>query len=74
MMNAKEQEYMDYLIHNRNQLTEQISRHLDDLLLLQNKLDIAVKSLKKINRNYRYEHSNDIAWKALKELKKMGEQ
>lgn len=54
MMNAKEKEYMDYLIHNRNQLTEQISRHLNDLLLLQNKLDIAVKALK--------EYADESSW------------
>lgn len=46
-MNAEEQEYMDYLIHNRTQLTNQITRHLDELLLLQKKLDIATKALKK---------------------------
>ena len=45
-MNAEEKEYMEYLIHNRTQLTNQITRHLDDLLLLQKKLDIAVKALK----------------------------
>ena len=46
MMNAEEREYMDYLIHNRTQMTIEIGRHLDEILLLQKKLDIAVKALK----------------------------
>lgn len=48
MMNAEEKEYMEYLIHNRTQLTNQITRHLDELLLLQKKLDITVKALKRV--------------------------
>lgn len=45
MMNAEEKEYMDYLIHNRTELTIQIIRHLDEIELLQKKLDIATKAL-----------------------------
>lgn len=48
MMNAKEKEYMDYLIHNRTELTNQITRHLDTLILLEKKLEIAVKALKRV--------------------------
>lgn len=44
-MNAEEKEYMDYLIHNRTELTIQIIRHLDEIELLQKKLDIATKAL-----------------------------
>lgn len=47
-MNEKEKEYMDYLIHNRNQLTEQNTRILEEVLRLQKKLDIAVKALEGI--------------------------
>lgn len=50
MMNAEEQEYMDYLIHNRTQLTNEITRHLDEIDVLQKKLDIAVKALEEIER------------------------
>ena len=46
MMNAKEKEYMDYLIHNRTQLTEQNTCILEEVLRLQKKLDIAVMALK----------------------------
>lgn len=45
MMNAEEQEYMDYLIHNRTQLTNQITRHLDEIDLLEKKLNIATSAL-----------------------------
>lgn len=48
MMNEEEKEYMDYLIHNRMQLTNQITKHLDNIILLQKKLDIAVKALNRI--------------------------
>lgn len=76
MMNAEEQEYMDYLIHNRTQLTNQITRHLDELLLLQEKLDIAVKALKEYAKDDfltagggRYVNPNPfLARKALKEM------
>lgn len=36
-------EYMDYLIHNRTQLTNQITKHLDRIDLLEKKLEIATK-------------------------------
>lgn len=45
-MNTEEKEYMDYLIHNRNELTNQITQHLDRIELLQKKLNIATKALK----------------------------
>lgn len=45
MMNAEEQEYMDYLIHNRKQLTNQITRHLDRIDQLEKQLNIATKAL-----------------------------
>lgn len=68
MMNAKEQEYMDYLIHNRTQLTKEISRHLDNLLLLQKKLDIAVKSLNELKPRLESEDDWLIVAKALREI------
>lgn len=45
MMNAEEQEYMDYLIHNRTQLTKQNTRWLEEIEKLEKKLGIAVKAL-----------------------------
>ena len=45
MMNAEEQ---DYLIHNRTVLTNQITRHLDEIDVLQKKLEIATKALEGI--------------------------
>ena len=42
---AKEQEYIDCLRDVRNQLTEQILQHLDEIDVLQKKLNIAVKAL-----------------------------
>ena len=48
MMNAEEQEYMDYLIHNRMELTNQITRHLDSIDLLEKKLDLALDTLGQI--------------------------
>lgn len=45
-MNVEEKEYMDYLIHNRTELTIQIAQHLDRIGLLQKKLEIATKALK----------------------------
>lgn len=75
MMNAKEQEYMDYLIHNRTQLTNQITRHLDRIDLLEKKLDIAVKAFKDItlatnmpSRVYMFSRSQQ----ALKEIDLIG--
>lgn len=82
MMNAQEQEYMDYLIHNRTQLTIEIGRHLDELLLLQKKLDIATKALKEILKDYEINgpceedcvgyYMRGIAAKALKEIDLIG--
>lgn len=69
MMNAKEKEYMDYLIHNRNQLTEQISRRLDNIGLLQKKLDIAVKALDFYKKDVCGEpYISKIATEALREI------
>ena len=48
MMNSEEQEYMDYLIHNRMELTNQITRHLDRIDLLEKKLDLALDTLGQI--------------------------
>lgn len=31
MMNAEEKEYMDYLIHNRTELTNQITKHSKEM-------------------------------------------
>lgn len=45
MMNAAEQEYMDYLIHNRMELTKQNTRWLEEIEQLEKKLAIAVKAL-----------------------------
>lgn len=61
MMNAEEQEYMDYLIHNRMQLTNQITKHLDELLLLQNRLEVSEKE------HYKTLQQLAIATKALRE-------
>ena len=72
MMNAKEKEYMDYLIHNRTQLTIEISRHLDELLLLQKKLDIAVKALEEIKSRLEGEDDWLIVAKALREIDSVG--
>lgn len=68
-MNTNEQEYMDYLIHNRAELTKQITKHLDTIILLQKKLDIATKALKKISVSLWDEmECRDCAQKALKEI------
>ena len=69
MMNAEEQEYMDYLIHNRTQLTNQITRHLDRIDLLEKKLDIAVSALQ-----YYAEGTlgSSVAEQALKEIDLLG--
>ena len=73
MMNAEEQEYMDYLIHNRTQLTNQITRHLDEIELLQKKLDVAVKALDFYKKDVCGEpHISGIAKKALKEIDLVG--
>ena len=72
MMNAEEQEYMDYLIHNRTQLTNQITRHLDELLLLQNKLDIAVKALEELKPRLESEDDWLIVARALREIDLVG--
>lgn len=84
MMNAKEKEYMDYLIHNRTELTNQITRHLDEIVLLQKKLDIATKALEEYTTNESYKlcivychygkpvHASDVAIKALKEIDLVG--
>jgi cell division septum initiation protein DivIVA len=42
-MNAEEQEYMDYLIHNRRQLTNQNTKLLDEIEVLQNRLEVSEK-------------------------------
>lgn len=55
MMNSEEKEYMDYLIHNRTQLTNQITQHLDRIELLQKQLSIAAKALKDIK-----EHTKEL--------------
>lgn len=68
-MNAKEKEYMDYLIHNRNQLTEQNTRILEEALRLQKKLDIAVKALNFYKKDVCGEpYISKIATEALKEM------
>lgn len=71
-MDGKEKEYMDYLIHNRMQLTNQITKHLDQIDLLQKKLDIATKALKE------YANCKPTEWmscvtaeKALKEMEEI---
>ena len=46
IMTEQREDYMDYLIHNRMELTNQITRCLDEILLLQKKLDIAIRALK----------------------------
>jgi hypothetical protein len=68
MMNAKEKEYMDYLIHNRNQLTEQNTRILEEVLRLQKKLDIAVKALEELKPRLESEDDWLIAARALREI------
>lgn len=82
MMNAKEKEYMDYLIHNRTELTNQNTRLLDEIELLQKKLDIAVKALEEIEKNATRKDIQTItalclnnwlwAHKALKEIDLVG--
>lgn len=80
-MNAEEQEYMDYLIHNRTQLTNQITRHLDEIELLQKKLDVAIKALEGIRNvwennlnifSYIARVANRKAKHALKEIALLG--
>lgn len=61
MMNAEEGEYMDYLIHNRTQLTKQIGHHLDEILRLQNLLKVSEKA------HYKTLQQLAIATKALRE-------
>lgn len=68
MMNAKEKEYMDYLIHNRNQLTEQNTRILEEVLRLQKKLDIAVKALEELKPRLESEDDWLIVARALREI------
>ena len=68
MMNAKEKEYVDYLIHNRNQLTEQNTRILEEVLRLQKKLDIAVKALKELKPRLESEDDWLIVARALREI------
>lgn len=79
-MNTNEQEYMDYLIHNRTELTNQNTKLLNKLDVLQKKVDIAVKVLKRISNpavgdiynelsdEFDYSLITDIASKALKEI------
>lgn len=79
-MTEEEQEYMDYLIHNRKQLTNQITQHLSNIIVLQKQLDIATKALRKINNptfgdiyneltdEINYNLLMDIAQQALKEI------
>ena len=69
MMNAQEQEYMDYLIHNRTQLTNQITRHLDRIDLLEKKLDIATKALQLYSEGTL---GSSVVQKALKEIDLVG--
>ena len=44
-MSKVEQEHIDYLIHNRTELVNQIIRRLDRIDLLEKKLAIATKTL-----------------------------
>lgn len=67
-MNAKEKEYMDYLIHNRNQLTEQNTRILEEALRLQKKLDIAIEALEELKPQLESEDDWLIVAKALREI------
>lgn len=60
MMNAEE-EYMDYLIHNRSQLTNQNTKLLDEIEMLQNRLEVAEKE------HYKTLQQLAIARKALRE-------
>ena len=66
-----EKEYIDYLIHNRTQLTNQITRHLEKL---QKKLDIAVKALKHMEKfpAYYHDYTGPAARQALKEIDLVG--
>lgn len=77
-----EKEYMDYLIHNRTQLTNQITRHLERIEHLEKKLEIATKALKQYTEKYwiggdLYYHYpwNEGAWyhaqQALKEMEEV---
>lgn len=73
-MNTKEQEYIDCLRDTRNQLTEQIVQHLDEIDLLEKKLDIATKALKEYADPQVWEmdgfcyKDGDVARQALKEM------
>ena len=72
MMNAEEKEYMDYLIHNRMQLTNQITSHLETLILLQKKLEMATKALNDISVSLCDEmECRGCAKKALKEMEEV---
>lgn len=61
MMNAEEEEYMDYLIHNRRQLTNQNTKLLDEIEVLQNRLEVSEKE------HYKTLQQLAIATKALRE-------
>ena len=70
MMNAEEQEYMDYLIHNRMELTKQNTRFLDMLMNLEQKLGIAVRALQFYAEG---DLGSSVAEKALKDMEKTDE-
>lgn len=67
-MNAKEQEYMDYLIHNRMELTKQNTRFLDMLMDREKILGIAVRALQFYTEG---DLDSSVAEKALKEMEEV---
>lgn len=79
-MDAEEIEYMNYLIHNRNELTDQIAKHLDEIELLQKKLDIAINGLTRVVQKviplndfgFRGSILRHLAQEALKEIDLVG--
>ena len=65
---VKEQEYMDYLILNRKQITKQNTQLLDEIELLQKRLKIAISALQ-----YYAEGTlgSSVAEQALKDMEKI---
>lgn len=69
-MTAEAKEYMDYLINNRIQLTNQIIKHHGTIILLQKKLDVATNALEHMAKFPAYygDYTGPAAQKALKEI------
>ncbi|MBO5956727.1 MAG: hypothetical protein J6Q39_04155 [Bacteroidales bacterium] len=64
---------MDYLIHNRTELTNQTIQHLDKIKRLQKKLEIATKALNRMigNPPTNFPDCETYMWEALQALKEI---